>query len=381
MASKADRVRLCCYLESTEMGGMEFSAATLLANLDERYQVTLLGVSNHILTSIAQNRPGTVVRVVPRVAHKSNIAAIVAQIRAVRDLKPDLLMVNLGQLYDAQYGILAGLLNRVPTVAVAHCVLPPVARSQALQFRVLARGLRALAGVSHSVASGVERELGLEPGAVSVLYNGVADAVGPAAELTSDSAGDSVDGLVLGSVGRLSPEKGYDLLFRAMVELPECRLVVLGEGPERPALTELALELGIADRIEMPGWVEPPWPSHYRFDLLIAPSRFEGFGLVAVEAMLAGIPVVASRLGGFEEIISDGQIGVLVEPENPSALVDAVRALMADPARRRALSKRGRDSVLERFTPSAMASAYDAFVSRAALPAAPRSTRWRPFGN
>lgn len=365
MGSAAELVRLCCYLESTEMGGMELSAGTLLANLDQHYEVTLLGVSADILSSIAQRRPGTAVKVVPRVDHKTNVAAIAAHIRAVHRLKPDLLLVNLGQLYDAQYGILAGLVNRVPTVAVAHCVLPPVGRAQALQFRILARGLRALGGVSQSVASGAERELGLDAGVVSVLYNGVADEVDSNAAVALDIDGERAHRIVLGGVGRLSPEKGYDLLLRAMVDIPDCSLIILGEGPEREALTELARELEIADRVEMPGWVEPPWPSHYRFDILVAPSRFEGFGLVAVEAMLAGIPVVASRLGGFEEIILDDQIGVLVEPENPDALADAIRGLIADEPRRRALSKCGRESVLERFAPRSMAEAYDVFVSRA----------------
>ena len=368
MAYGDESIRLCCYLESTEMGGMEYSVATLLANLDERYQVTLLGVSHDILTSIASCRPGTKLRIVPLVENKKNIASILAHIRAVRELKPDLIMVSLGQLYDAQYGILAGVVNRITTVAVAHCVLPPVSRGQAAQFRLLSHGLRGLGAVSHSVASGSEQLLGLDPGDVTVLYNGVAIPDNLTELSVDDDADESRGDVALGAVGRLSPEKGYDILIRAMAELPRCRLTILGEGPEREALTSLALSLGVSDRIDMPGWVNPPWSSHHRFDLLVAPSRFEGFGLVAVEAMVAGIPVVAARLGGFEEIIDDGVTGVLFEPESVSALVDAIDALLASPERQRSIRKRGRDSVTERFTPKAMADAYDAFLGRAALP-------------
>jgi glycosyltransferase involved in cell wall biosynthesis len=163
----------------------------------------------------------------------------------------------------------------------------------------------------------------------------------------------------------LAPEKGYDVLIRAMTELPGCCLVLLGEGPERARLTKLARQLGVEDRVELAGWIPSPWTDHFRFDVIAVPSSFEGFGLVAVEALLAGIPVVASRVGGLAEIVHDGETGLLVEPGDPSALAHALRELLIDPARRDVMGRRGRDDALQRFTPAAMASAYEAFLSSA----------------
>ena len=357
-------VRLCCYLESTGMGGMEASLSTLLGHLDDRYEVTLLGVDLAILTAVAETRPGTRLRLVPPVKGKADVRAIAAHVRAVRDLRPDVLMASMGHLYRAPYAILAGLLNRVPTVAVAHSIMPPAYPFQEVLFRRLFCHLRGLAGVSAWVCEGAERALGLPPGMVTELVNGVPNTNwrGPSASI---DLGAALHTPTVGAVGRLAPEKGYDVLIRAMTELPGCCLVLLGEGPERARLTKLARQLGVEDRVELAGWIPSPWTDHFRFDVIAVPSSFEGFGLVAVEALLAGIPVVASRVGGLAEIVHDGETGLLVEPGDPSALAHALRELLIDPARRDVMGRRGRDDALQRFTPAAMASAYEAFLSSA----------------
>jgi hypothetical protein len=146
VTSDARAIRLCCYLETEVIGGMEMSAATLLANLGQQYEVTVMGVSASVVAYVAGGRTGVRTRVVPPVRHKSNIRAITSHVHAVRDLRPDLLLVCLAQLYSAQYALLAAVMNRVPTVAVVHCFVPSTHRSQNLIFRTLSRRVRAFGG-------------------------------------------------------------------------------------------------------------------------------------------------------------------------------------------------------------------------------------------
>lgn len=139
--------------------------------------------------------------------------------------------------------------------------------------------------------------------------------------------------------------------------------MLMGDGPERAGLEGLGRELGLQDRMTFTGWVEPPWVARQRCDVLVMPSRVEGFGLVAVEALLAGIPVVASRVGGLSEVVEDGVTGLLVPSDDPEALASALRELEGDSVLRAELAERGRADVRRRFSVEAMMSAYDRFLA------------------
>ena len=353
-------IRLCCYLETESIGGMEMSTATLLANLGPRYEVTVLGVSAPVVAYVVGQAAGVGTRLVPPVRHKSNLGAIAAHVNAVRDLRPDLLLVCLSQLYSAQYALLAAAMNRVPTDAVVHCVLPSTSRSQNQIFRMLSRRVRAFGGVSRSVCTATEAELGLRPGSVTLLYTGVPSVTGAGGD--PPLGGTQRERFAIGAVGRLVPEKGFDVLVRALAGLPEADLVLMGDGPERAGLEDLGRELGVLDRMTFTGWVEPPWVAQRRCDVLAVPSRVEGFGLVAVEALLAGIPVVASRVGGLTEVVEDGVTGLLVPSDDPEALAGALRQLEGDSVLRAELAERGRADARRRFSVDAMMAAYDRFL-------------------
>jgi glycosyltransferase involved in cell wall biosynthesis len=276
----------------------------------------------------------------------------------LRQIRPDALHANLGHPYQAQYPLLAAFVTCTPAVAVVHGILPRTRRHHDLIARWLVRRVRVVAGVSQFVCQNIESEYRLPPGTARVLYSGVEHFE---TALTRQHAGPAV----LGAVGRCAPEKGFDVLIRALAELPDCRLVLLGEGPTLPELTRLAEELDVAERVRFVGWVDPPWTAAWNFDAVVVPSRVEGFGLVALEAMRAGIPVIASRVGGIPELIEDGSTGLLVMPEDPSALAAAIRQLAEDPAQRSVMAKRGAASIVGRFGTEAMAQAYEEVFDRA----------------
>src|SRR5204862_1696003 len=167
------------------------------------------------------------------------------------------------------------------------------------------------------------------------------------------------DGPALGTLGRLDSQKGFDVLLRALVDVPEARLVVVGDGPERAALERLAAELSLAERVRFEGWREDARRYLTTFDVFVLPSRFEGFPLAVVEAMLARLPVVASAVGSVPEAVREGKTGLLVPPEEPAALAVALQRLLAAPSLRLRLGDQGRALALDRFTSAAMARSFE----------------------
>jgi glycosyltransferase involved in cell wall biosynthesis len=224
--------------------------------------------------------------------------------------------------------------------------------------RAVTRRLDALVSVSDASARAIELSLGLPRGRVGTIYNGVDIGTGAGAEGSATKA-TGRSGPVVGAVGRLAPEKGMDVLLQAMAQVPGTRVVMAGDGPEREPLERLAHELGIASLVTLAGWVEAPWPDHFVPDVLVVPSRREGFGLAAAEALMAGIPVVASAVGGLPEVLEDGASGLLVPPEDPAALAHAIETVLSDNESTRMRVARGLESARRRFKPTVMAAAYE----------------------
>jgi glycosyltransferase involved in cell wall biosynthesis len=144
------------------------------------------------------------------------------------------------------------------------------------------------------------------------------------------------------TLGRLHPNKGFDILLRALAMLPEAHLSIGGEGPERAALERLADELGIADRVGFLGWRQDVGALLAGCDIFICPSRHEPLGNVVLEAWSAARPVVASAVQGPAALIRDGATGLLVPKEEPGPLAAAIATLLVDPARAAAIAAAGR---------------------------------------
>ncbi|MEU0738880.1 glycosyltransferase [Streptomyces sp. NPDC006134] len=162
------------------------------------------------------------------------------------------------------------------------------------------------------------------------------------------------------SCGRLVPRKGYDQAIRALVHVPDTELVVAGgppggaveTDPEGRRLLRLAEETGVAGRVRLLGAVDPhDMPALIRSaDLVLCTPVYEPFGIVPLEAMACGVPVLATDVGGHRDSVADGVTGRLVAPQNPEAIADAARALLADERLRRRYGTAGRERVLAHYT-------------------------------
>ncbi len=169
-------------------------------------------------------------------------------------------------------------------------------------------------------------------------------------------------------IGRLVPQKGFDVLLRAFARagLPGHDLLLAGEGPERGALEGLAAELGLGARVRFVGRVDRATAAAlFRgCTFFVLPSRQEPLGIVNLEAMAAGKAVAASAVGGVPEIVLDGQTGLLVPGEDVGALAAALSRLASDAGLRAALGEAGRRRAGEMFTWGSIADRYERIYAR-----------------
>lgn len=163
----------------------------------------------------------------------------------------------------------------------------------------------------------------------------------------------AVDGPLI-YFGRLAPEKGVDTLLEAAARLGDAcpRIVMVGRGSYEEALRARARRLGLADRVEMAGWRDEAGLCALLAGarLAVLPSREESFGNAMAEAMAAGVPLLSTRAGSIPELVDDGCTGVLVPPGDPSALADALGAMLADTRRAESMAALARQVMRRRYS-------------------------------
>ncbi|HEX9944343.1 MAG TPA: glycosyltransferase family 4 protein [Thermoanaerobaculia bacterium] len=231
---------------------------------------------------------------------------------------------------------------------------------QILLGQVTARLADLVLAPSAATAAEVRRDYGVDGvGVIPNVTGGLA--VEPAGEVEGEP------GYLL-FVGRLRVRKGVEVLLEALRELrrrnPAAVLRIAGDGEHRARLERRVDELGLRSAVSFLGTCGAP---RVRALLggaaaLVVPSIYEGMPLVVLEAMAAGVPVVASRVSGIPEVVVDGETGWLVPPEDPTALAGALAVVLADPAEARRRGEAGRRRVEERYRPAAAAAAWRAAV-------------------
>lgn len=180
------------------------------------------------------------------------------------------------------------------------------------------------------------------------------------------------------ALGRLAPQKGFDLAIDALARLrerfPEVRLTIAGDGPIRDELERHAARAGLADRVDFAGWVPPSRVAEAmaRSTAVLVPSRDEeGFGLVALQAAQLGRPVVAARSGGLPEVVAEGETGLLFRPDDAGDLARAVAVLLTDPTLAGRLGEAAALRARERFGSQRYLEDYVRLYRRLARKAVP----------
>jgi glycosyltransferase involved in cell wall biosynthesis len=164
------------------------------------------------------------------------------------------------------------------------------------------------------------------------------------------------DALLVGSICRLIEQKGlvYGLRGFAQAHIPGAHYVIAGDGKLRAALEAEARALGVAERVHFLGWRDDAYTILAALDVLLAPSLWEGFGLVFLEAMAFGVPVISARVSAIPEVVVDGETGWLVPVRDAGAIAAALREALSQPDVRRARGAHGRSRLEAEFTANKM---------------------------
>jgi glycosyltransferase involved in cell wall biosynthesis len=278
--------------------------------------------------------------------------------RTLRRLRPDLVHTHL--VHADLYGALAA---RSRLVSTKHN--DDRFRTGPFRFveRALTRRAERVIAITRALVRFNVEQVGLPAEKIEVVPYGLDEPPAPWGENPPTGVPD--DARVLLAVSRLVEQKGVDRVVRALPAIrarhPAATLVVLGEGPERAALESLARDLGVGDAVFLLGRVPDVAAWLERADVLVHAARWEGFGLALLEAMLAGLPIVATDLSSVAELVVAGETGLLVEPEG---IAPAVDRLLADDDLRKRLGRGGLTRARTEFSVDAMANRTAAVYDR-----------------
>lgn len=354
-------------------GGMENGMVTLFNHLPEdSYRHTVICLAGHgdfrqrirrpdIAFHDLDKRPGNDMNWLPRLH------------RLLKHLRPAVLHTRNLNALEAQF---VGAWARIPgRVHGEHGRDVHDLHGRNWKYNLLRRAasvwVHRYIAVSRDLAAWLARDIGVAPGRIRQIYNGVdGGRFHPRRGARPDMGRPQFfagDAWVIGSVGRMAAVKDYPTLIRAFAQLlgrhprPEAlRLILVGDGPEMPRCQALVRELGLEDKVWLPGDRQDIAEWLRAFDVFVLPSLGEGISNTLLEAMASGLPVVATRVGGNPELISDGLNGTLVPPGDPETLAQTLLGYALDPALGQRRGDAGRRRVDDDFVIERMAAAYAA---------------------
>lgn len=382
-----DSRRLLVASLSPGRGGAEDYAATVAIEAAHAgWQVTLAAPEGEQMQPVFEQLRINGVRHtrVPAAAkgRQDNVAGVLGFVAVIARNRPHVALIVLPWPRFASAQLLSCALLNVPTVVVFQLV-PADVESLRRQIEPrdwmfhLAKRRQTWIAVSEHARATVARLFDFPLESIGRIYNGVdlekfgSSEPGPGAEAADVRSSLGVDGdeTVILSVGRLSEQKCFDDLLAAFANVlparPDARLVIAGEGPERDRLEQLFSSLGLKDRARLLGNVENPHLLYRAADLFVLPSRYEGFPFAMLEAMAAGLPVVATRFGGADEIVEDGREGLLVPTGDVAGLAGAIEAVLGDRGRMASMAASARIKA-QRFSKAGMIEQTLAVLDRTA---------------
>jgi sugar transferase (PEP-CTERM/EpsH1 system associated) len=280
-------------------------------------------------------------------------------------------LVHCRSLQGILYGGLAAVLARVPFVCSIHGENTLRLQRAAPILRWSARCSRAFITVSESLKNLTAQTVGIPRERITVIYNGVDlnnfVQLGDADAMCHPSSASR--SLMVGCVGMLRPVKGHRYLIEAIAvvreQVPHVHLCLVGDGPLHQELNDLCQTLGMGDNVSLLGKRDDVHALLRQFDVFALPSLSEGISNALLEAMSAGLPAVATNVGGNPEIVQHGVTGLLVPPQDSRALADALLQVLSDPDARQTMGRKGRERVEAHFSLPGMAQRYGEIYEQA----------------
>jgi len=275
-------------------------------------------------------------------------------------------LIHAHEFYMSVLGAVVSKLTGVPLIITVHGknYYPERLRRQ-LMYRMAASQARAVVAVSGDLRMFFSKVTGFSAASMAVVYNGVDCA--RFRNLRRDPAiltslGVPLDASIVGTVGNLYPVKGHTFLLQALKlilgRVPNTHVVILGRGELKESLTAQAEALGIRDRIHLVGFRDEVSPWLAVMDVYIMSSLHEGLPVSLLEAMAAALPVVVTSAGGMEELVRDGETGLVVKPADPNDLATKIMLFLNNPFLAKDLGRAAQAFVSEKFSLTRMVSDY-----------------------
>jgi L-malate glycosyltransferase len=376
-------IRIIHCLEQVRSGGVERRRLSLVRLLDpERFEQAVICTEAEPSFRKLFEDAGCQVFEVGPMRRGVDFSKILRAADLMREFKPDIVH---GAVFEGVIlASLAGRLARVPNI-IAEETITPVGRRWTghLYYRYLISLAHEVVAISQGVYDYLTRTLRLPDSKVRLIYNGIAEprAASPGElKAVRDHYGLEPAMPVLGTVSRLAASRGHapdahkrvadaiEAMAIVLLSRPDARLLIVGDGPARPYLEQLAREKGIEDRVIFAGFQAMTRPFFELIDVLLLPSRSEGLPLAPIEAMLASRPVIATDVAGSNEVVVDGETGFLVPLGQPQELARRSLQLLGDEALRHRMGKAGLKRARALFTEerylSEVAAMYEQAVSR-----------------
>lgn len=347
-------------------GGSQTCLVDLLEVRGASIEPTVWCLSGRVLPELAErlNHAGVPLEVLG--LSKANPFGLMQLRRRLADARPDLVHAHLE--YSSVLAAAA-----MPAGAVAPVVVhvendvykrPRVAR---LALRLLASRVAGYIAISNGVRDSALRAYGARALRIVVVPPGIDPGrfdrrrIDPAVTARFRQGASRV----VGTVGRLASQKALHILVdatpRLLADDPRTRVLLVGDGPLRATLERHARRLGVQDAVTFAGHLPDVLPAYSAMDVFVLPSLYEGFGIVFLEAMASGVPVIGTRVVGSEEAVEDGVTGLLVAQGDAAALASAVLRLMSEPALRARIQAAATENVLRNHTRERTAASTESF--------------------
>lgn len=290
----------------------------------------------------------------------------------IRREKVDLIQSHL--LGSNIYASLAGLLSRTPVVATFHGNVDVAEKERLLwlKFAAINYGAVAIIAVSNALRDNIVQRTCLRSDKTQVIYNGIntSNFQRDKSNRLRQQFGWNKDEIIIGSLGNIRPAKAYDVLLQAAALLKDkqqsYRFVIAGQGKGHlyQNLLQLQADLALDDQVQFSGFNDDPAEFLSNLDLFLLSSSSEGFSIATIQAMAAGLPVIATRSGGPQEIITHAENGWLVDVDKPQQIAEAIEKLTNDKDLSKQLAKAGQKHVIQTFDIKNMINSYEAIYQK-----------------
>ncbi len=338
-----EKIKIFYVITSLGLGGAEKLLLYYLKNLDKKKYSLYVCCFREKPNELIEEMSDYAKIINLKVKNKFNPVIIFYILKLIREIKPDIIHTHLFQ--PRVYTTIAHLFSKYSIlITQKHSIVNPKKHNIFILFEMISIWMnKKVIAISQSVKKSLIKYEFIPKNKIFVLPNCIDyqafNKSSNRQHMTSNNE------IVIGTVGRLEKVKGINYLLLAMkiilAKFPEAILEIVGDGSQTAELKQNSKKLGISNSVFFFGKFTDVIPFYNKMDVFVLPSILEGFGIVLLEAMAAGIPVVASNVDGIREVVIQGESGILIPPKNPDAIASAVIQLIENPQLVKSLVENG----------------------------------------